>query len=245
MGTTHEMDRQQRTRYKGHISLCEIDLPGQQTLMNGRVLIIGAGGLGSPVGLYLAAAGVGTIGVMDADNVSLSNLQRQIMHGTGDIGRPKVESAHDAMMRINPEVNLELHPYFLTSENAEEIIGSYDITVDCTDNLATRLLINDTCVKIGKPYVYGAVSRFSGQLFTYQPGSANYRDIFDTTVRPDELPCAVEGVMNTVVGVIGTLQATETVKWLVKTGDLLTNRLLVFDAITMTFNEFEINPIGA
>ena len=222
-----KFDKEQRTRYRGHISLCEIDLQGQQRLAEGRVLIIGAGGLGSPVGLYLAAAGVGTIGIMDADTVSLSNLQRQIMHGTSDIGRLKVESAREAMTEINPHVKVDIYPEFLTSENAKELLGGYDIIVDCTDNLDTRLLINDTCVEIGKPYVYGAVYRFSGQVFTYVAG--------------DELPCAIDGVMNTVVGVVGTLQATEVVKYIVKTGDLLTNRLLMFDAISMTFNTFETN----
>ncbi len=236
-----KFDKEQQTRYRGHISLCEIDLQGQQRLAEGRVLIIGAGGLGSPVGLYLAAAGVGTIGIMDADTVSLSNLQRQIMHGTSDIGRLKVESAREAMTEINPHVKVDIYPEFLTSENAKELLGSYDIIVDCTDNLDTRLLINDTCVEIGKPYVYGAVYRFSGQVFTYVPGSANYREIFDTDTAGDELPCAIDGVMNTVVGVVGTLQATEVVKYIVKTGDLLTNRLLMFDAISMTFNTFETN----
>ncbi len=237
------LSKEQRTRYKGHISLCEIDLPGQKALTDSRVLMIGAGGLGSPVGLYLAAAGVGTIGIVDADKVSLSNLQRQIMHTTPDIGRLKVESARDSMTAINPEVKTHLYPAFLTSDNADEIVGNYDIVVDCTDNLGARLLINDTCVRLGKPFVYGAVSRFSGQVFTHIPGSATYRDIFDTTAPTEELPCAIDGVMNTVVGVIGTLQATEVVKWIVKTGDLLTDRLLLFDAITMTFNTFEISAV--
>lgn len=237
------LSKEQQIRYKGHISLCEIDLPGQQAITAAKVLMIGAGGLGSPVGLYLAAAGVGTIGIMDADTVSLSNLQRQIMHGTPDLGKLKVESARESMTAINPEVRTELYPFFLTPENAEELIGKYDIVVDCTDNLTARLLINDTCVKLGKPFVYGAVSRFSGQVFTHTPGTATYRDIFDATAPAEELPCVIDGVMNTVVGVIGTLQATEVVKWLVKTGDLLTDRLLLFDAITMTFNTFEINAI--
>ena len=135
-----KFDNEQRTRYRGHISLCEIDLQGQQRLAEGRVLIIGAGGLGSPLGLYLAAAGVGTIGIMDADTVSLSNLQRQIMHGTSDIGRLKVESAREAMTEINPHVKVDIYPEFLTSENAKELLGSYDIIVDCTDNLDTRIL---------------------------------------------------------------------------------------------------------
>lgn len=233
-------DREQSTRYRGHISLCEIDIPGQEAISRGRVLIVGAGGLGSPVALYLAAAGVGTIGIVDPDTVSLSNLQRQIMHGTPDIGRLKAESARDAMTRINPAVNIELHTESLTAENARRLIGAYDITVDCTDNLATRLLINDMCVAEGKPLVFGSVSRFSGQLFTHLPGTADYRSIFDCTLPSDDLPCSVNGVLNTVVGVIGTLQATEVLKYLAGAGDLLVDRIMTFDAITMKFNEFRI-----
>lgn len=227
-------------RYRGHISLCEVDTVGQLRLKNGRVLIIGAGGLGSPVAMYLAAAGVGTIGIMDADRVSLSNLQRQVIHHTSDIGRMKVYSARETMLAINPNVNVETFPTFLTAENAMHIIGNYDITIDCTDNLDTRLLINDTCVRVGKPYIYGAVYRFSGQIFTHVPGSASYRDIFDDSQGVDERPCAIDGIMNTVVGVVGTLQATEAVKWLLKTGDLLTDRIMTFDAISMTFNTFSV-----
>lgn len=234
-----KLDKSLNTRYRGHISLCEIDMTGQQKLMDAKVLMIGAGGLGSPVGLYLAAAGVGTIGIVDADTVSLSNLQRQIMHGTADIGKLKVESASEAMKAINPEIRTVLYPEFLTGQNASRLIGEYDITVDCTDNINTRLLINRTCAEAGKPYVYGAVSRFSGQVFTHIPGSADYLDIFDGN-QSEELPCSINGVMNTVVGITGTIQATEVVKWIVGTGDLLTDRLLVLDALTMTFNTFQI-----
>lgn len=233
--------QEQLTRYRGHISLCEIDLPGQQRLADARVLIVGAGGLGSPVALYLAAAGVGTIGIIDPDRVSLSNLQRQVIHTSADLGRLKAESARASIEAINPDIKVELYPEFLTSENSERLIGAYDITVDCTDNLSTRLLINDVCVRIDRPFVFGAVRRFGGQLFTHLPGTADYRRIFDTDGTPvDELPCAIDGVLNTVVGVIGTLQATEVVKFIVGFGDLLTDRLLTFDAITMNFNTFAI-----
>lgn len=230
-----------RTRYRGHLSLCEIDLAGQRRIAGSRVLVVGAGGLGSPVALYLAAAGIGTIGIVDPDTVSLSNLQRQVMHGTPDIGTPKADSARRAMQRINPEVRVETHPVFLDPENAPDIIGEYGMVVDCTDNMAARLVIDDTCRALGKPYVYGAVRRFGGQIFTHLPGTMGYRDIFspDPSVPVDELPCAVDGVLNTVVGVIGTLQATEVVKWAAGTGDLLTDRLLTFDAITMRFEEFK------
>ncbi len=230
-----------RTRYRGHLSLCEIDLAGQKRIAGSRVLVVGAGGLGSPVALYLAAAGIGTIGIVDPDTVSLSNLQRQVMHGTPDIGTPKADSARRAMQRINPEVRVETHPVFLDPENAPDIIGEYGMVVDCTDNMAARLVIDDTCRALGRPYVYGAVRRFGGQIFTHLPGTMGYRDIFspDPSVPVDELPCAVDGVLNTVVGVIGTLQATEVVKWAAGTGDLLTDRLLTFDAITMRFEEFK------
>lgn len=230
-----------RTRYRGHLSLCEIDLAGQKRIAGSRVLVVGAGGLGSPVALYLAAAGIGTIGIVDPDTVSLSNLQRQVMHGTPDIGTPKADSARRAMQRINPEVRVETHPVFLDPENAPDIIGEYGMVVDCTDNMAARLVIDDTCRALGKPYVYGAVRRFGGQIFTHLPGTMGYRDIFspDPSVPVDELPCAIDGVLNTVVGVIGTLQATEVVKWAAGTGDLLTDRLLTFDAITMRFEEFK------
>lgn len=230
-----------RTRYRGHLSLCEIDLAGQKRIAGSRVLVVGAGGLGSPVALYLAAAGIGTIGIVEPDTVSLSNLQRQVMHGTPDIGTPKADSARRAMQRINPEVRVETHPVFLDPDNAPDIIGEYGMVVDCTDNMAARLVIDDTCRALGKPYVYGAVRRFGGQIFTHLPGTMGYRDIFspDPSVPVDELPCAIDGVLNTVVGVIGTLQATEVVKWAAGTGDLLTDRLLTFDAITMRFEEFK------
>lgn len=230
-----------RTRYRGHLSLCEIDLAGQKRIAGSRVLVVGAGGLGSPVALYLAAAGIGTIGIVDPDTVSLSNLQRQVMHGTPDIGTPKADSARRAMQRINPEVRVETHPVFLDPDNAPDIIGEYGMVVDCTDNMAARLVIDDTCRALGRPYVYGAVRRFGGQIFTHLPGTMGYRDIFspDPSVPVDELPCAIDGVLNTVVGVIGTLQATEVVKWAAGTGDLLTDRLMTFDAITMRFEEFK------
>lgn len=230
-------------RYSGHLNLCEIDRPGQERLRKAWVLIVGAGGLGSPVALYLAAAGAGRITVLDPDTVSLSNLQRQIIHTTADLGRPKAVSAREKMLAINPDITVVPLEMPLTPSNAAELIGDHDVVMDCTDNLATRLLISDTCVALGKPYVFGAVRRFGGQVFTHTAGSAAYRDIFDAT-EPEEgdEPCSLTGVLNTVVGVVGSLQATEAVKLLAGTGDLLANRLLVFDAITMTFSRFEIQP---
>lgn len=230
-------------RYKGHISLCEIDIEGQRRLMESRVLIVGAGGLGSPVALYLAAAGVGRLGIVDPDSVSMSNLQRQIIHTTAAVGTPKGESARRAVEALNPEVEVRLYGELLTAENAALILPDYDLVVDCTDNMAARLVIDDACRALGLPYIYGAVRRWGGQLFTHIPGSAGYRDIFnpDPTVPVEDLPCAIDGVLNTVVGVVGTLQATEAVKWIVGTGDLLVNRLLTFDAITMKFEEYSLN----
>lgn len=236
------MNSEESQRYRGHLSLCEIDLPGQQRISQGRVLIVGAGGLGSPVALYLAAAGVGHITVLDPDTVSLSNLQRQIIHGTSDLGRPKALSARDAMTHINPTVTVDPIIDRLTPGNAGDIIGRHDLVIDCTDNLDTRLLISDTCVELAKSYVFGAVRRFEGQVFTHTPGTASYRDIFGSEASEEgDVPCAIDGVMNTVVGVIGCLQATEAIKWLTHTGDLLTDCILTFDAITMTFNTFRLS----
>lgn len=230
-----DIDDDIAVRYSGHRALCEIDLPGQRAIERGRVLVVGAGGLGSPVCLYLAAAGVGTIGIVDADTVSLSNLQRQIIHHTSDIGRPTVESAAVKMKAINPHVNVVAVGEMLTSRNSSSLVEGYDIVVDCTDNFDTRLLVNDTCVALGTPMVYGAVQRMAGQIFTYLPGGADYRAWFGCRPPSQEQPCSVNGVMNTVVGVIGTLQATEVIKYLSHAGDLLDCRLLMFDAVTMTF----------
>lgn len=235
-------DKDLSKRYRGHIALCEIDLPGQQAISRARVLVAGAGGLGSPVAMYLAAAGVGTIGIVDADTVSLSNLQRQIMHRTADIGRLKTESATDTLTAINPNIKIEPHQTMLDRGNADSLIARYDLVIDCTDNFDSRLLINDTCVRSGKPYIHGSVSRFTGQVFTYLPGSCDYRAIYGDETPEYEAPCAIDGILNTVVGVIGTLQATEAVKYLAGVGDLLANRLLVFDAITMKFSEFTLTP---
>ncbi len=241
-----DLDRGQQTRYRGHLSLCEIDFAGQKALAASRVLVVGAGGLGSPVSLYLAAAGVGTIALMDADTVSLSNLQRQIIHSTPDLGKLKTDSAAEKLRALNPEVSIITINSRLSEENAESIMAGYDLIMDCTDNLPTRLLINDCCVRLGKKMVFGAVSRFSGQVFSHVPGSACYRCIFDpSSISGDgeELPCAINGILNTVVGVIGSLQATEAIKLLVGTGDPLVNRMLTFDAITMDFNIFAISPM--
>lgn len=234
--TEDRLSKEEMHRYRGHISLCELDVPGQMSIRRSKVLIVGCGGLGSPVAMYLAAAGVGHIGLIDADKVSVSNLQRQIMHGTPDVGSPKVASAKKMLLRINPDVSVTTYEMMLTSQNALEILQQYDLVMDCTDNFDTRLLISDSCVATGKPFIFGGVMRFAGQVFTHIPGTADFRTFFG-----DEMPdvaeaCEITGILNTVVGVIGSLQATEALKYITKTGDLLTNRLLVFDAITMESN---------
>lgn len=236
----NQIGAESRQRYAGHINLCEIDLPGQVAIRRARVLIIGAGGLGSPVALYLAAAGVGTIGIADGDTVSLSNLQRQIMHGTADVGLPKVESASRAMHRINPETVIELHRQYVTPGNAADLIGAYDVVADCTDRFETRLLVSDTCHELGKPMAHAAVARWGGQLFTQMPGLATFRDIFGSEPRRDECGCAVAGILNTVVGIAGSLQATEVIKVITGAGDTLAGRLLTFDALTMSFATFDL-----
>ncbi|MCM1483237.1 MAG: HesA/MoeB/ThiF family protein [Muribaculaceae bacterium] len=239
--TDHKLTKEQLDRYRGHISLCEIDLPGQTAICRGRVLIVGVGGLGSPVALYLAAAGVGHIGLVDADKVSLSNLQRQIIHGTPDVGTPKIQSAYSAMRRINPGISVTAHECFLTQQNAHDIFAGYDLIMDCTDNFDTRLLINDTCVQMGKPFIFGSVSRFKGLVFTHMPGTSDFRTIFGNEMSDNDEPCVITGILNSVVGVIGSLQATEAIKYLTHTGDLLTDHLLVFDAITMQFDILKVS----
>lgn len=228
-------------RYMGHLNLCEIDLPGQQALASARVLIVGAGGLGSPVVLYLASAGVGTIGVADADTVGISNLQRQIMHGTPDIGTPKTESARRAMTRVNPDVVVLTHDMMVDASNIEPLLEGYDVVADCCDNFPTRLLISDTCARLGKPLAYAAVDRFSGQLFTQLPGHRTMRDIFGAEPRADgDCGCARRGILNAAVGVAGSLQAAEVIKIITRTGDPLSDRLLTFDLVTMDFNVFSL-----
>lgn len=228
-------------RYRGHPSLCEIDLPGQRAIAEASVGVVGAGGLGSPVVLYLAAAGVGRITVVDDDCVELSNLQRQIMHGTPDIGLKKVESARKAVMRINPEVEIVAVDSRLSYDNGEVLLGGCDVVADCTDSFTSRLMVSRICARLGKPMCFGSVGRFSGQLFTQMPGSACFADIFgETPYEETDCSCSATGVLNTMVGVVGSLQATEVLKIIAGTGDLLTNRLLMIDALTMTFQTVDV-----
>lgn len=226
---------EQLERYSRHILLKEIGVKGQKKLLNGSVLIIGAGGLGSPAALYLAAAGVGRIGIADADVVDLSNLQRQVIHTTADIGRPKVESAAETMRAINPDVQVDTYKEFLTSKNILDIVSKYDFVLDGTDNFPAKFLINDACVMAGKPFSHAGILRFQGQLMTVIPHeSPCYRCVFRTMPPKDAVPtCRQAGVIGAMAGVIGSLQALEAVKYLTGAGELLTGKLLTFDALTM------------
>ena len=233
-------------RYSRHIMLKEVGGKGQERLLNGKVLVIGVGGLGSPVALYLAAAGVGTIGIADADNVELSNLQRQISHNTGDIGRPKVISAKEKMLAMNPDITVKTYQKRINAGNVRAIIEEYDFIIDATDNFDSKFLINDACVLSGIPFSHGGVLQFDGQTITVKPGNSPcYRCIFPTPPPDDLIPtCSQAGVMGVLPGVIGTIQATEALKFLLGKGDLLTGRLLTYDALHMKFREVLIrkNP---
>src|SRR5438309_9345329 len=230
-------------RYSRHLIMPEVTAEGQRRLKAARVLCIGAGGLGSPAALYLAAAGVGTIGIVDFDEVDLSNLQRQILHGTKDIGRGKLESAEDRLRDINPEIEVELHHCRFSSENAPKIVLGYDIVVDGSDNFATRYLSNDVCVFEHKPNVYGSVFRFEGQTTVFAPhlGGPCYRCLFPEPPPPDSVPnCAQAGVLGVLPGIIGMLQAIEAIKMIVGVGELLVGRLLHFDALKARFRELNL-----
>jgi adenylyltransferase/sulfurtransferase len=234
---TQTLSTDEIQRYARHLILPDVGLDGQQRLKSARVLVVGAGGLGSPVALYLAAAGVGTLGLVDFDDVDVSNLQRQILHGTKDIGRSKLESARARLRDVNPHVRVETHDTRLTSANALEIIGGYDIVVDGTDNFATRYLTNDACVLLGKPNVYGSIFRFEGQasVFGVKDGPC-YRCLFPEPPPPGSVPsCAEGGVLGVLPGIVGTIQATETIKLILGIGETLAGRLLLIDALSMQF----------
>src|SRR5713226_5859554 len=237
---------QEVARYSRHLIMPEVALEGQKRLKAGRVLLIGAGGLGSPLGLYLAAAGVGRIGLVDFDVVDFSNLQRQVLHGTPDVGRPKLQSAKDRLQAINPEVQIDLYETRLTSANALALFESYDIIIDGTDNFPTRYLVNDACVLLKKPNVYGSIFRFDGQASVfYPPHGPCYRCLYPEPPPPGEVPsCAEGGVLGILPGLIGCIQATEGIKLLLGKGSPLIGRLLLYDALQMTFQEFKVrrNP---
>ncbi|MGA1862080.1 HesA/MoeB/ThiF family protein [Deferribacter thermophilus] len=229
-------------RYSRHIILQEIGVEGQIKICESKVLIIGAGGLGSPVALYLAAAGVGTIGIVDMDNVELSNLQRQIIHFTDDVGKPKVESAAEKIKKLNPNVKVETYNEKITSKNILELVSRYDFVVDGTDNFASKFLINDACIFAKKPFSHGGILRFIGQTLTVIPGeSACYRCVFKFPPPPDAVPtCASAGILGAIAGMLGTIQAAEVLKYITGVGNLLTNRILYFDSKDMTFRNINI-----
>ena len=234
----YDFTEEELLRYSRHILLKDVGVEGQEKIRNGKVLVVGAGGLGAPVALYLAAAGVGTIGIVDGDVVDLSNLQRQVIHFTGDVGHPKVESARDKMPAINPNVKVNTIREFLMSDNALDIIKDYDFIVDGTDNFPVKFLINDACVMAGKPFSHGGILRFEGQTFTHLPGTACYRCLFKSPPPANAVPtCSQAGVLGAIAGMLGTIQAAETLKYLTGVGELLTNKLLTFNAKTMDFRK--------
>ena len=234
---------EQRNRYERHISLPEIGEKGQQKLLDSRVVIIGAGGLGSPAALYLAAAGVGTIGVVDMDTVEESNLQRQILHSTETIGENKVDSAEKTLSTLNPDVNVITYNTRLNKDNAIEIVENYDVVIDGTDNFETRYLINDVSVKTGTPVVHGSIFQYEGQITVFDPKNGpTYRDIFPEPPENGTAPnCTEAGVLGVLPGIVGSIQALETIKLILEIGEGLSGRLIVFDALEMSFHEYKID----
>ncbi len=236
-------DEDQLRRYSRHIILPEVGGEGQEKLLASKILLVGMGGLGSPAGLYLAASGVGTLGLVDFDEVELSNLQRQILHSTKDLGKRKVESARETLKGINPDVTLRNHDEKLTSENIMEIISDYDLILDGSDNFPTRFLLNDACVLAGKTNVYGAVFRFEGQMTVFAPHQGPCLRCFIPEIPPPgSVPrCQEAGILGVLPGVIGTLQATEAIKIILGIGRPLIGRFLVFDALEMELSEFKLS----
>lgn len=229
-------------RYSRHLIIPDVGMDGQKRLKNARVLCVGAGGLGSPTLMYLAAAGVGTLGILDDDTVDESNLQRQIIHGQSDIGRSKAQSARDSVLEINPYVTVNLHQTRLDSDNALDIFAGYDLIVDGTDNFATRYLVNDACVLLGKPYVWGSIYRFEGQVSVFWDAyGPNYRDLYPEPPPPGMVPsCAEGGVLGVLCASIAAVQTTEAIKLLTGIGETLLGRLMVYDALEMTWRTVKI-----
>src|SRR6266540_4242930 len=241
-----ELSREEVARYSRHLIIPDVGVDGQKRLKNAKVLVIGAGGLGSPALLYLAAAGVGTLGIVEFDTVDESNLQRQIIHGQSDIGRPKAESARDSIREINPFVAVNVHQTHLSTENALEIFAGYDLIVDGTDNFATRYLVNDAAVLLGKPYVWGSIFRFEGQVSVFWEDAPNgkglnYRDLYPEPPPPGMVPsCAEGGVLGVLCASIGSIMVTEAIKLLTGIGEPLLGRLMVYDALEMTYRQIKI-----
>ena len=239
-----DFNEDQVLRYARHIILPNIGGEGQRKLMQSKMLLIGAGGLGSPAAMYLAAAGVGTLGLVDFDRVDLSNLQRQLLHDTDDVGRPKVESATERLRSLNPNVDVIAHDVMLTSENAFEIMDPYDVVVDGSDNFPVRYLVNDATQMLGKPLVYGSIYQFEGQASVFLPGPETpcYRCLFPNPPPPGTVPsCAEAGVFGVLPGIIGSIQAVEAIKLVVGVGEPLVGKLLLFDALGMEFTTVKLN----
>jgi molybdopterin/thiamine biosynthesis adenylyltransferase/rhodanese-related sulfurtransferase len=233
---------QEVRRYSRHLIIPDVAMDGQKRLKNARVLCVGAGGLGSPALMYLAAAGVGTLGIIDFDVVDESNLQRQIIHGQSDLGRPKAESARDSVLEINPLITVEVHNEQLSNDNVLEIFSQYDLVLDGTDNFATRYMVNDACVLLGKPYVWGSIYRFDGQVSVFwDEHGPNYRDLYPDPPPPGMVPsCAEGGVLGVLCAAIGSVMVTEAIKLITGIGETLLGRLLVFDALEMAWREVQI-----
>lgn len=243
-GDDDGLSLEQRARYQRHLNLPEIGEGGQKRLLASKVLLLGAGGLGSPAALYLAAAGVGTIGIVDMDVVDASNLQRQVIHNLDRIGQKKVDSAAETIRRLNPDVDVRTHPVRLDASNVLELISGYDVIVDGADNFPARYVLNDASVKLGIPVVHGSIFRFEGQVSVFDPRTGpTYRDMLPTPPPPELAPnCAVAGVLGVLPGIVGSIQAIETIKVLLGLGDSLIGRLLTFDALDMSFSEFALVP---
>jgi len=240
-----DLDADQLDRYSRHIIMDDVGPAGQARLLDSEVLCIGAGGLGSPVIQYLAAAGVGTLGIADDDVVERSNLQRQVIHGEPDVGRPKVESAREFVERQNPDVTVRPHETRVEADNVEALLETYDVVVDGSDNFATRYLVNDACTLAGVPFAHGAILRFEGQVTTFEAaeGGPCYRCLFPEAPEPGSVPdCASAGVLGVLPGTVGCIQATEAVKLVLEYGETLDGRMIFYDAADMTFREITIEP---
>ena len=240
---TPTFTEEQVQRYSRHIILPNIGGKGQRTLLDSSVLVIGAGGLGSPVAMYLAAAGIGTLGIVDFDRVDVTNLQRQILHTTGDVGRPKVESALEHLRAINPTIDIVGHDTLLFSDNVFDVMEPYDVVIDGTDNFPVRYLVNDATQFMGKPLVYGSIFQWEGQATVFMPGQGSpcYRCLFPSPPPPGTVPsCAEGGVFGVLPGVIGSIQATEAIKLITGEGESLVGRLLLFEALTTHFTELKV-----
>ena len=243
-GEPESLTTEQRIRYGRHLNLPEVGEEGQQKLLGAKVLLLGAGGLGSPAALYLAAAGVGTLGIVDMDVVDASNLQRQVIHNLDRVGQKKVDSAAETIRRLNPDVQVIAHPVRLDASNVMDLIAGYDVIVDGADNFPARYLLNDASVKLGVPIVHGSIFRFEGQVSVFDPKiGPTYRDMLPTPPPPELAPsCAEAGVLGVLPGIVGSLQAIEAIKLILGLGEPLIGRLLVFDALDMVFSEYALRP---